>query len=112
MAYVKVAKQKELADGAVIGKRIGDLAIALYRRGDEIYAMEDVCPHAGYPLSAGRFEDCVIECGAHGYRFDVRTGFPPKHGDGFPIPCFPVRVESGSIWADLENPYNLRGPRA
>ena len=108
MAYSKIAELSELEDGEVLAKRVGALAIGLYRRGREVFAMEDACPHAGYPLSAGRFSDCVIECAAHGYCFDVRTGFAPGDSDGFPIPCFPVRIENGEVWVDLENPHNLK----
>ncbi len=48
------------------------LAIGLYRDGDQVYAMEDACPHAGFPLSRGTFENCVIVCDAHGWPFDGR----------------------------------------
>ena len=72
--------------------RVGDVDIALYRVDDSVYAMEDACPHAGFPLSRGRLEGCVIVCEAHGWPFDVRTGFDPQNADGFPIPCFAVRL--------------------
>ena len=108
VAFSKIAELSELEDGGVLAKRVGELAIGLYRRGEEVFAMEDTCPHAGYPLSAGRFADGIIECAAHGYCFDVRTGFAPDDSDGFPIPCFPVRIENGAVWVDLENPHNLK----
>ena len=72
---------------------VDGIALGLYRVGDAIHAMEDACPHAGFPLSKGRFENGVIVCSAHGLCYDVRTGFDPEHADGFPIPCFGVRIE-------------------
>lgn len=86
------------------------LAIGLYRDGDEIYAMEDACPHAGFPLSRGQFENCVIVCDAHGWPFDVRTGFDPANADGFPVPCFATRVVADQVEVDLEVQTN--GPRS
>ncbi len=86
------------------------LAIGLYRDGDEVYAMEDACPHAGFPLSRGTFENCVIVCDAHGWPFDVRTGFDPANADGFPVPCFGARVVAGQVEVDLE--ARINDPRA
>jgi nitrite reductase (NADH) small subunit/3-phenylpropionate/trans-cinnamate dioxygenase ferredoxin subunit len=77
------------------------LAVGLYRSGDQVYAMEDACPHAGFPLSRGSFENCVIVCDAHGWPFDVRTGFDPANADGFPIPCFSTRVVGDQVEVDL-----------
>ncbi len=68
--------------------------------------MEDACPHAGYPLHEGNLEDCVITCNAHGWPFDVRTGFDPDHEDGFPVPCFAIEIEGDDIRVDLEDRIN------
>jgi len=86
------------------------LAIGLYRDGAEVYAMEATCPHAGFPLSRGSFEDCVIVCDAHGWPFDVRTGFDPANPDGFPVPCFATRIVAGQVEVDLE--VRINDPRA
>jgi len=37
-------------------------------------AIADKCPHMGFPLSGGRFEDGRIRCKEHGLEIDVRTG--------------------------------------
>ena len=71
--------------------------------------MENRCPHAGHPLSDGVLEGSVIVCVAHGWDFDVRTGHRPNDADGFPIPCFPVRIADGHVEVDIRQPINLRG---
>lgn len=38
------------------------------------FAMKDICPHRGIPLSCGRVEGQEIECCYHGWRFDVHSG--------------------------------------
>ncbi|MEZ4333138.1 MAG: Rieske 2Fe-2S domain-containing protein [Myxococcota bacterium] len=114
LAFVPVARVDQLDDSRGLRLKVGEIAIALYRVGDAIHAMEDACPHAGYPLSKGRYENGVIQCGAHGLRYDVRTGFDPDLRDGFPIPCFRVRVSGDTIEVDLEDRINApprRGPR-
>lgn len=48
--------------------------LALYNVNGEFYATENFCPHKGAPLADGILCEHVIECGFHGWQFDVRTG--------------------------------------
>jgi nitrite reductase/ring-hydroxylating ferredoxin subunit len=50
------------------------MKIVLVRTNEHVYAFEDVCPHAFWPLSAGTFRDGVLECPGHGWEFRVQTG--------------------------------------
>jgi len=76
--------------------------IAVFRVGDEAYALDDSCPHNGASLAAGRQEDVVIACRAHGLRFDVRTG-RMRGVDGFCVKSYPARVVDGTVEVDIEN---------
>ncbi len=106
MTFVPVARLDEIPPSRALRVTVGELALGLYRVGDAIHAMEDACPHAGFALSKGRFENGVVVCSAHGLRYDVRTGFDPEHADGFPIPCFRVRIEDGMVEVDLDDWIN------
>ena len=106
MPFEAVARFDEIPPQTGLRVRVGEIDVGLYRVDDRVYAMEDACPHAGFPLSEGRFEDCVITCKAHGWPFDVRTGFDPENADGFPIPCFEVRIEDGTVLVDLDSRTN------
>lgn len=106
MSFVRVASLEEIPLDRGLRIRVGEIDLGLYRVGDEVYAMEDACPHAGFPLSRGRLEGCVIVCEAHGWPFDVRTGFDPENADGFPIPCFAVRRTGTEVEVDLEQRIN------
>jgi phenylpropionate dioxygenase-like ring-hydroxylating dioxygenase large terminal subunit len=35
----------------------------------EAFALRDLCPHRGVPLSTGRMADDTVECPYHGWRF-------------------------------------------
>jgi nitrite reductase/ring-hydroxylating ferredoxin subunit len=48
--------------------------LALYNVDGEFYATENFCPHKGAPLAEGLLCGHVIECGFHGWQFDVRSG--------------------------------------
>ena len=110
MSFQRVARESEIPEGGGLRVVVEGIEVGLFRHGEAIYAMENRCPHAGEPLSEGRLEGCVVACAAHGWRFDVRTGFRPGFEDGFPIPCFPVRREDGAVWIDLARPLNLERP--
>jgi len=74
--FKKVAVLSDLPEGAPVGVQLGaDGAICLVRVGAEVFACEDRCSHAEYPMSDGEMvDDYVIECGLHGAQFDIRTG--------------------------------------
>ena len=106
MSFVSVARLNEIPTDRGLRVEIDGVGVGLYRVGDAIHAMEDVCPHAGLPLTDGTLEGCVITCRAHGWPFDVRTGFDPDDADGFPIPCFAVELREDEVFVDLEDRVN------
>lgn len=106
MSFVPVARLDEIPEGSGLRVEVDGIGIGLYRVDDVVHAMEDACPHAGFPLSAGELEGCVINCRAHGWPYDVRTGFPPGDADGFPIPCFAVEIREGRVHIDLSQRVN------
>ena len=110
LSLVSVAQLDQIPSDRGLRVEVDGIAIGLYRVGDAVYAMEDACPHAGVALSKGSLEGCVITCRAHGWPFDVRTGFDPAHEDGFPIPCFAVELRDGEVFVDLAVRVNQRRP--
>ncbi|MEM9174174.1 MAG: Rieske 2Fe-2S domain-containing protein [Myxococcota bacterium] len=110
MAFVSVAHLSEIPTDRGLRVVVDGVGVGLYRVGDEVHAMEDACPHQGFPLHDGDLEGCVIICRVHGWPFDVRTGFDPDDADGFPIPCFAVEVENEVVRIDVTRQIN--DPRA
>lgn len=111
MGYKCVARKEDLPEGRGLRVEIGGIEVGLFKVGGEVFAMENRCPHAGDLLSEGSLAGRVIVCRAHGWEFDVGTGFRPENPDGFPIPCFPVRIEGERVLVDIEAPLNLRRVR-
>ena len=108
MAFQRVARLAEIPEGRGLCVRVGEVAVGLYLAEGQVYAMENQCPHADYPLHEGTLTGHVIVCAAHGWDFDVRTGFKPGDPDGFPIPCFAVRVEGDVVSVDIDDSINRR----
>lgn len=107
MAFVRVGSARDLVPGAGLCVLVRGIEVGVFRVGNEFFALENACPHAGHPLSEGIVEGHVVTCTAHGWDFDLRTGFRPGDDDGFPIPRFPVKVEGGSLFIDLDAPLPL-----
>jgi nitrite reductase/ring-hydroxylating ferredoxin subunit len=102
VAYQKVARVEGLPEGRGLCVQIRGIDVGLFRVDGEVYALENRCPHAGHPLSEGALIGAVVRCRAHGWEFDVRTGFRPEDADGFPIPRFAVRIDAGDVEVDID----------
>jgi 3-phenylpropionate/trans-cinnamate dioxygenase ferredoxin subunit len=96
--FQKVATLDELPPGGRKSLVFDDRAALVFRIGDAVYAVEDVCSHDGQPLTDGPLAGTAIECPRHGARFDVRTGKPLCMPAVEPIATFDVRVEGNDIY--------------
>ena len=98
---VKVAPLDEISPGTGRAVEIDGRAVALFRLGDEVHAIDGLCPHQYHPLHEGELCDATITCPLHGWCFDVRTGGPPGQPDLFPrVDRFKVTIEDGWVWVD------------
>jgi nitrite reductase/ring-hydroxylating ferredoxin subunit len=69
--------------------------LAVYNVSGEFYATENFCPHKGASLSEGILCGHIVECGWHGWQFDVRTGECLTVVEK--IRTFKVRTEEGLV---------------
>jgi nitrite reductase/ring-hydroxylating ferredoxin subunit len=72
--------------------------ILLVRDGGRVFALDNRCPHMGFPLERGSVEDGILTCHWHHARFDLASGCTfDLWADDAPI-C-PVEIRNGSeIW--------------
>jgi nitrite reductase/ring-hydroxylating ferredoxin subunit len=99
--WVTVASAAAIADGDMIGVKVGDKLIALYNVAGRIYATDNVCTHAFAVLTDGWLDGAEVECPLHAGRFDIATG----KGLGPPIPSdlktYKVRIVDGAVQIDV-----------
>ena len=71
-----VGKVTDFEEGQGRAVPVDGRMVAVFRKGDEWYAIDDLCPHMGASLAAGFFEpaDCTVTCPWHAWRFDTRDG--------------------------------------
>lgn len=77
--------------------------IALFKLDDGFYAIDDVCSHAEGSLSRGVVDGHEVQCPEHGARFDIKTGKNLSFPAVVPVSSFPVKVEDGVVYVDLDN---------
>ena len=81
----------------------GGHTIAVFRRGDAFAAVDNRCPHMGFPLDRGTVKNGILTCHWHHARFDLSSGgtFDPFADD---VRSFPVSIEDGAVWVDPSPP--------
>ncbi len=73
--------------------------IALFRtHDDQVFALDDACPHKGGPLSEGIVHDTAVTCPLHGWVIDLATGMARGAGKGR-VRTHEIRVREGRILA-------------
>jgi len=97
-----------LGRGRTLAKTLLGEPLLLGRAADgTVFALKDICPHRGIPLSYGRFDGSEIECCYHGWRFDTRgacTAIPSLFpGQDFSpsrirVGAYPAREVQGNVW--------------
>lgn len=91
-----VCKAEEVKEGEGKTVSVGTKLIALFRIGDQIHAIDDVCPHMGASLSGGYLENNIVTCPWHAWRFRVTDGTWADN-PRIKIGCYAVRVVGDEV---------------
>ena len=75
-------------------------SLALFNVAGQLYAIDDSCPHQGSSLCGGRLEGRVIQCCAHGLRFDLASGYL-LNSTRLKVASYPVEVVDGQVFIVL-----------
>ncbi len=105
--YFRALTLSDLEVGKGMGLQLYNRKIAIFRpEPDKVMACDDVCPHAGAPLSNGLLHGCALMCVWHGWTFDLETGESDVN-ENMPLHLYPVQIRDGEVWVGvLVNPDN------
>jgi nitrite reductase/ring-hydroxylating ferredoxin subunit len=80
--------------------------VVFYHEG-RVYALDNRCPHMGFPLSRGTTKDGILTCDWHHARFDLKSGgtFDLWAGD---VVSFPTRVQNWNVWVKIGQRKDIR----
>jgi nitrite reductase/ring-hydroxylating ferredoxin subunit len=100
--YIRIAKLKDIeAAGGCLTLSVKKQPIALFSYNSKIYAIDNRCPHMGFPLSQGTLKDGILTCHWHHARFDLHNGgtFDQWAGD---VVSYPVQIRSNNeVWVKM-----------
>ena len=94
-----------IEDIPVLGARVVKSAcgnIAVFRNAeDEVFALEDRCPHKGGPLSQGIVHGTKVTCPLHNWNIQLADGCAVAPDQGC-TRSYPVKVEAGQIFLQIQ----------
>ena len=83
----------------VVRTRRGDIAV-FRTQDDDVFALDDRCPHKGGPLSQGIVYGRKVACPLHNWSIHLDTGEAVAPDEGCAA-RYPVRIENGRIFLSL-----------
>lgn len=96
-----------LRGARVVKTRAG--CVAVFRTAsDQVFALDNTCPHKAGPLAEGIVHGSAVTCPLHNWVISLETGLVQGADEG-EVATYPARVEAGRILLDATR---LRGERA
>lgn len=76
--------------------------VAVFRtQDDQVYAIDDHCPHKGGPLSQGIVHGTAVTCPLHNWVISLETGSALGADEGA-VRTIPVRIDGERLFLALE----------
>ncbi len=98
--FMRAASAAEVRSRGCVAVHLDGHPLALFAHGDGVYAVDNRCPHMGFPLDRGTVKEGILTCHWHHARFDLASGgtFDQFAGD---VRAFPVEIRDGDVWVNL-----------
>ena len=108
IASERLVRACSLAKLQAAGRQVAHLdghVVCLFADGDEVYAVDNRCPHMGFPLNRGTVCDGILTCRWHHARFDLATGGTfDQFADE--LRSFPVTLDGDDVLVDISAPHD------
>jgi nitrite reductase/ring-hydroxylating ferredoxin subunit len=101
---IRVAKLEELKAAGMLVVRGARTPLLVVYHQSQVFALDNRCPHLGFPLHRGSVEDGILTCHWHHARFDLASGctFDLWVDD---VPTAAVEIRDGVVWVDPRTRY-------
>ncbi|MBV9578257.1 MAG: Rieske 2Fe-2S domain-containing protein, partial [Chloroflexi bacterium] len=101
---VRVGTVAELNERGCTVVSAGGHGVAIFAHEGRFSAVDNRCPHMGFPLSRGTVRDGLLTCHWHHARFDLEGGGTlDPFADN--VRSFPVEVVDDSVYVILDEPH-------
>jgi nitrite reductase/ring-hydroxylating ferredoxin subunit/uncharacterized membrane protein len=105
--WTRALADADLPDDSATAVEAEGRQIMLYRHRGRLYAIDNICSHAGGLLSRGPVADLTVTCPLHGSRFALADGCISRGPASQPQPVLPTRIRNG--WIEVRG--SLPAPR-
>ena len=100
--WMDVAAVADLFEGAGIAVTPDGQDIALFSVEGEVFAIDNLCSHGNAKLCEGFVEGHQVECPFHQALFSLRDGSVSCGPATEPVKTWPVRIEAGRVFLQLD----------
>jgi nitrite reductase/ring-hydroxylating ferredoxin subunit/Fe-S cluster biogenesis protein NfuA len=97
--WVRVAMVEQIPDLGIFAVKVAGHELILYRQGDRITCYRNACSHLASPLDAGKVENNIITCPAHGFQYQLETG--ECLTADVPLQSYPVQVKGDKVFVQF-----------
>ena len=98
--WIRVADVAELqTEGLGQAVKAAGMQIALFRWEDRVYAIEDLCPHLGFPLSEGIVQSGEVICSWHGWHVRLEDGVCRRERERAKV--FPCEIRGEGVYVEM-----------
>jgi nitrite reductase (NADH) small subunit len=110
----RVARADEIPERAALIVDVRGVEIGLFRVGDQVVALRNVCPHMADPVCSGTVAGTtlpsavyeyeygrdgeILQCPWHGWEFDLLTGRHLVEGSRARLRQYPVEIDGGDVY--------------
>ncbi len=95
--WVRALPEADLPDDSPTAVEAEGRQILLYRHRGSLYALDNICSHAGGLLSRGTVAGLTVTCPLHGSRFALADGSVGRGPASQPQPVLRTRIRNGWI---------------
>jgi nitrite reductase/ring-hydroxylating ferredoxin subunit/uncharacterized membrane protein len=95
--WTRALPEADLPDDSPTAVEAEGRQIMLYRHRGSLYAIDNICSHAGGLLSRGTVAGLAVTCPLHGSRFALADGSVSRGPASQPQPVLPTRIRNGWI---------------
>ena len=105
--FVRVGSLSELRDRCCMVVNAKGNDVAVFYQDGKVFAVDNRCPHMGFPLQRGSVKDGILTCHWHHARFDLASGgtFDQFADD---VRSFPTEIRGDEVWVDVSPRADVR----
>jgi nitrite reductase (NADH) small subunit len=99
-AWIEAVTWAALQEEIGTAIRVCGQEIALFKKGDEVFAIENVCPHREAPIADGVIHGEIVTCPWHNWQINVRTGCV-VYNETLCARTYRCKIENGLVYVEV-----------